>query len=612
MPLFCLVIAILAPAAAHAETFALVVTNNRSLGTERADLHYADDDALQYAALFDTLLGPEKVTVLTRVDDDTAGLGPHRATQGAPTVESLRNAVNSLGTVLAARKAEGTLTELILVFAGHGDLANGEGFLELEDGPLTAAALEHEVIAKLPADRIHLVLDSCNSFFMLYPRKPGGKRWDVRVEAPQGLLERFPQVGAVLSTSAEAITWEWSELRGGLFSHEVRSGLRGAADVDLDGTITYAELASFLDSANRDVPDETYRPNVFVAGPKGDRLAPLVPLPRAGPWLELAPADRRVTIRDLAGPRLLDLHQAADTPLKLLLPEQALVVSEKVGDAPVTHRRLTTGSARSLAEAIALPAGRGDFKGFSAVFNAPHGRLEHETWLKRPVAPVDPDAFGITRRDADRLESFLRIAAEGAEGGQRMAGILGVTGTATLGGFLLAASPGFDTDARVMTQVVVPVLGGIFLLSFGAMPFLPSLERLYLDRYLALPRSTDAERAKAVRAIELEWALKSFQVRGVSTMTGLLLGGLGLGLAALVATSGRDAPTIAAGLVASLSIAAGGLVFGFAFEPPIANLWRQYALTVDREAGGRPLAGFSAQTSDTLVDIERRRRGGTL
>ena len=50
--------------------------------------------------------------------------------------------------------------------------------------------------------------------------------------------------GVVVATSSEAETHEWSRFDGGVFSHELRSGLLGSADLDGDGQVRYDEIAA--------------------------------------------------------------------------------------------------------------------------------------------------------------------------------------------------------------------------------------------------------------------------------------------------------------------------------------------------------------------------------
>ena len=72
----------------------------------------------------------------------------------------------------------------------------------------------------------------------------------------------------MLSSSAAQNSHEWEAYQAGVFSHEVRSALRGAADHDGDGVVTYDELAAFVFTANRSVPNERYRPRFFVRRPQ--------------------------------------------------------------------------------------------------------------------------------------------------------------------------------------------------------------------------------------------------------------------------------------------------------------------------------------------------------
>ena len=60
----------------------------------------------------------------------------------------------------------------------------------------------------------------------------------------KGLRPR-ENVGLLLSTSSARESHEWSGFESGVFSHEVRSGLYGAADADGDGRVSYAEIAAF-------------------------------------------------------------------------------------------------------------------------------------------------------------------------------------------------------------------------------------------------------------------------------------------------------------------------------------------------------------------------------
>src|SRR5262249_19365424 len=155
------------------------------------------------------------------------------------------------------------------------------------------------LLRSIPATRSHVILDSCNAFFAIQARKPGGRHFVTSGEAQRSLAERLPDVGVFLSTSAEGNVYEWSSIQSRIFSHAVRSGLPGAADADRDGRVTYDELRAFVEIASRDVKNPAYRPQVFARGPGGRGGTALFDLTRAnGKRLRLDDAERRLTVRD--------------------------------------------------------------------------------------------------------------------------------------------------------------------------------------------------------------------------------------------------------------------------------------------------------------------------
>ena len=80
----------------------------------------------------------------------------------------------------------------------------------------------------------------------------------------------------MLAHSADQQTHEWERWQGGIFTHELVSGLRGAADLNGDGAIEYSELGAFISAANSGVSDPHARLEVAVRPPRGDERAPLI------------------------------------------------------------------------------------------------------------------------------------------------------------------------------------------------------------------------------------------------------------------------------------------------------------------------------------------------
>ena len=308
-------------ASSESDVFAIVITNNRSHNLERPDLQYADDDGARYHALFRGVAPPDHVFLMTTFDRASAAAYPALAKSARPpTRASLRAVVADVASATAASRRAGRKTEVYFVFAGHGDVDNGAGFLELEDARIDGHFLETEVVERVGADVQHLILDSCNSFFVVKPRRPGGRRWATPKDLAMGFAQRHPQVGLFLSTNAEAEVYEWWEFESGILSHEVRSGLSGAADADRNGFVSYVELASFVDRANQRLPREGLRPHLFHRGPAGHNQMPLFASGNLlGRRLSLGEEATRLWIRSSDGKRLLDVHKEPGQ-LEIVLP----------------------------------------------------------------------------------------------------------------------------------------------------------------------------------------------------------------------------------------------------------------------------------------------------
>jgi hypothetical protein len=140
-------------------------------------------------------------------------------------------------------------------------------------------------------------------------------------------------VGLLLSTSSARESHEWSEYQAGVFSHEVRSGLLGAADANGDGLVSYREIAAFIDRANASVPNDRFRPDVYVKQPtSGPAIMDLRPgLARR---LELTGAHPgHYLVEDARGVRIADFHNAAGQSLHLIRPANTTqMFLRRVGD----------------------------------------------------------------------------------------------------------------------------------------------------------------------------------------------------------------------------------------------------------------------------------------
>lgn len=391
-------ISLLAVLLASPAIHVISVGHNGAIGDGRAPLRYADDDA----ARFFELLAPGATTaaLLTVLDADSQRTYPELIpVAAAPTAPAIEAAVARAKAAIAADKAAGRATALYWFYAGHGNVEDGEGFVGLEAGRLTRGDLRRLILTDTGADRVHVIIDACKSYFLVGGRGPGGTVIPHRADF--GGPETPPNVGFVLSTSSDAESHEWGAIPGGIFSHEIRSAFVGAADATGDGIIDYEELAAFVGIANDSVPVERYRPRVWIRAPRAEaRAAIFAPTRLPGATrLELAPERRgRVQIVDQRGLRYLDMHKApgARIALSLLAPRryevragddawtvQADGAPLRLADAPVAERTVAARSEahRAYSRLFDAPFGADALRGFRVGRQAIEGDLP-------PVAPA--------------------------------------------------------------------------------------------------------------------------------------------------------------------------------------------------------------------------------
>ena len=218
-------------------------------------------------------------------------------------------------------RERGVKTTLYVLYAGHGNVDGDVSYLTLEDARLTGDQLAREILDPIGADENHLIVDACFSYLLVGERGPGGERRKVQGFSATSELGRRKNLGLLLSTSSGDESHEWGAFQAGIFSHEVRSGLYGAADLDGDGSITYAEIASFLDRANQAIVNEKFRPHVFArASAASTQLLDL----RTGLGRSLAVdgdfPSAHYLIEDQRGVRFLDFHNAKGRELHLVRP----------------------------------------------------------------------------------------------------------------------------------------------------------------------------------------------------------------------------------------------------------------------------------------------------
>jgi hypothetical protein len=500
-------------ASSQTTTLVLVVASNRGPGLERPPLQYADDDGAKYREVFASLAGEDNTVLLTELDADSARLFPRLVDKvESPTRARVLAASERLAQRAREVQGAGGRVGFYFVFAGHGDVDGGRGFLELADSAFTADDVD-SLLRTVGADEAHVILDSCNSFFVINPRKPGGRRFATPRDAAEKLAKQLPNVGVFLSTSAESEVFEWSELQSGVFSHAVRSGLMGAADANHDGRVSYEELAAFVETAAAEIKNPAYRPKVFARGPNGDSERTLFDLSQTRALAVRIDDSQalRLAARDGDGLRWLDAHKEAGQSLELHLPAALAgrLDFERLSPTGVVEARYpipesaTPVVLASLSPEIPQSASRGGREVFRGLFVRPFGPralAAYQDEHRRTPEPV----YGLSREDTDRMGLLLE-QLNAAERQQRrtqaglnfaMAGVYGTYFGLGLG------TPGLKRDERNGL-----LIGGILLtsvnLGVGMFHLLHTSEReRVFEDFRAQMAQPGADQARIAAAVE--------------------------------------------------------------------------------------------------------------
>ncbi len=441
--------------AERTRSYALIVANNDSVDADVAPLRFADDDGARYYELFSSLTNGAQL--LTTLDADSQKVFPKVVPHTtSPTRAHLEKAVRRLAKTVRHNRHQGITSEVYLVFTGHGNVdEDGQGYLSLRDGKLTRTELFRDVVRGIHADYTHVIIDACSSYFMVESRggpdhdaawkdDRSGHTLDTQLDAylakRDSDFRRGSTVGVIVSTSGTAEVHEWSRFRAGVFSHQLRSALLGAADVDHDGEITYAEVEAYLVAANAGVANPRARINVYADPPEQNRSRPLLALSdyKDATILEIPrKVGGRFYVEDARGLRYADFNVAPTMATRLVLlhdPVDGRHYFLNTGDkqAPVPLDAPTVrstqlafaeqaGQARgSVDEAFrtglfSVAYGGGFYRGFVAGRDKYDAALERRAgdgdgaWRFQPGAGY---ALSSAVQDAGGLQHHLRVSGE--------------------------------------------------------------------------------------------------------------------------------------------------------------------------------------------------------
>lgn len=292
----------LCPGAAHAEgrRIAVVIANNFG-GPRDPPLEFARRDALRVAQTF-TELGFVAQSDLLLVLDGTA----------ADAQAALQE---------AERRAESSETGMLIVYySGHAD---GDA-LHLGSSKLGWSELRDRMKASSAGLRL-VIVDACQAGSLIAAKGLVPVRGSTTAEPKHRGTAFF------MATESSELAQEAPALGGSFFTHYLVSGLRGAADANVDGVITLAEAQSYATNettrATATWARAAQHPNYdFEFTGHGDVV--LTSLREASAVLVLDPElEGHVAITETGSTlAVIELDKRAGGPLPLALPNGRYVV----------------------------------------------------------------------------------------------------------------------------------------------------------------------------------------------------------------------------------------------------------------------------------------------
>ena len=273
----------------YARRLALLVGANKG-GPDRAVLRYAVADA----------------RAVGKVLEDMGGvlIGDGRYLED-PDKAALLEAIRSLAADVERARRTSRRVEVIFYYSGHSD----EESLFLGEEKVSYAELK-DLINTLAADVRIAILDSCASGALTLPKGV--------IKRPPFLMDTAYDMKGyafVASSSASEAAQESGRLGRSFFTHNLVSGMRGAADMNLDGRITLNEAYQFafdgtLVQTERTMAGAQHPSRHIQMSGTGDVVFTEIRKSAAVLVLDVSFAGR-VFVHDAAGALLVELNKPA-------------------------------------------------------------------------------------------------------------------------------------------------------------------------------------------------------------------------------------------------------------------------------------------------------------
>jgi len=219
-------------AAAEPQRHAVVIGISDYADQAIPDLRYAEADA---KAVYDTLTDPK----VGRFDKKNVSLLLGKA--ATPV---------AVGAALGNLRTAGPDDLVVIFYAGHGARQGDEALWIMQNAVLKALVATsltntdiHRQLARIPSQRVVVLLDCCYATSTVKTSLADPKR----LFGDLGGKGRAAIAGSTASPEAA----EHPGAKAGVFAHFLVQGLRGKADSNADGTVTFDEIWLYLGSTIR-------------------------------------------------------------------------------------------------------------------------------------------------------------------------------------------------------------------------------------------------------------------------------------------------------------------------------------------------------------------------
>lgn len=373
----------------YTRRLALFVGANKG-GPDRAVLRYAVDDA----------------RAVGKVLEDMGGVlpGDGRYLED-PDKATLLEAIRSLAADVDRARKTSRRVEVVFYYSGHSD----EESLFLGEERVPYAELK-DLITALAADVRIAILDSCASGALTLPKGV--------IKRPPFLMDTAYDMKGyafMASSSASEAAQESGRLGRSFFTHNLISGMRGAADMNLDGRITLNEAYQFafdgtLIQTERTMAGAQHPSRHIQMSGTGDVVITEIRKSAAVLVLDAGFAGR-VFVHDAAGVLLVELTKTAGREVAIGLDAGGYKIFV-VGESGAIEAKVKLEDGKSFvvgrddfARAARVPATvRGTTAPVNAGWGRSSGRFGWRIELSGGLAAIDPADLNL-RGTFDRMYS---------------------------------------------------------------------------------------------------------------------------------------------------------------------------------------------------------------